>query len=96
MLIRRLSRAFDPVYLKPTVLAGAIQQLSRTPIIPEVSPTVRRGQERRQQERRQRRQTVLLNLRSPHARRQILLRRQHEHPVMSHVDQIGLGIDLYA
>ena len=93
MIIRQISGAFDPVYLKPKVLAGAIKQLlpCALPMTALQGDMLRSGQERRQGDRRQRKQHVMLELRSPYSRRHISGRRNHDFLT----GRLDCGIDLY-
>lgn len=93
MLIRSLYRAFDPNYLTPKVLAGAVQHL-----VPANSPAADQSaqqprQERRKGERRQRQQKVLLDTRSPYSRRCATGRR---HADQQDSQTIHTGLDIYA
>lgn len=80
MLLQKISCAFDPVYLKPKVLAGAIRHfvpgsVAGTSVLNQFH---RSGQDRRQQDRRQQKQHVLLDLRSSYSRRNQHGRRNHD------------------
>jgi hypothetical protein len=94
MFIQQLSGAFDPIYLKPRVLAGAIKHF--LPITLAIAPlhgeSQRAAQERRQGDRRRRKQTVLLELRNPYSRRNTLGRRSQD----ATSGTANCGIDLYA
>jgi hypothetical protein len=94
MFIRQLSGAFDPVYLKPKVLAGAIKHLlpATLALTPSRSLPTRSEQERRQGDRRRRKQKVLLELRNPYSRRNTFARRMQD----AAKDTTNCGIDLYA
>jgi hypothetical protein len=98
MLIRQLFREFDPVYIKPTSLAGAVNYLLMPTLpLPAEYPHGRpRGFDRRLGERRQRRAAVLLDLRSPHARRHVQARRLIDHPSFAEPNAGQDGIDVYA
>ena len=96
MFIRPLIRAFDPVYIKPNTVANAVKYLLVTPL--QASSQQQQGQarcndERRLGDRRQRRTSVLLDLRSPHARRHAQGRRDFD----ATLEREGhYGIDVYA
>lgn len=93
MFIRQLSGAFDPIYLKPKVLAGAIKHLlPATLVTPLHALPLRAQQERRQGERRRRKQKVLLELRNPYSRRNTSGRRNQDATQVT----VNCGIDLYA
>lgn len=92
MLIRQMIREFDPVYIKPNTVAGAVKYLL-APSLTQHRGQARSPFERRLIDRRQRRVTVLLDLRSPHARRHINGRRNFD---SSQITEGQCGIDVYA
>ena len=96
MLIRPLLREFDPAYIKPSTVTGAAKYL----LVPAFQAfTQQQGRarcryERRLGERRQQRISVLLDLRSPHARRHVQSRRDED--AATQLTQAQCGIDVYA
>lgn len=99
MLIRELSRVFDPIYLKPKVVSRALAQMGRIPLQQPVAITPqlpRTMTERRQQDRRQRKTAVLLDLRCSQARRRSQGRRDLDRWSRTTRSTTSLGIDVYA
>lgn len=94
MLLRHISAAFDPDYLKPKVITRAIRYMLPPQMINTAcqNNACRSSHDRRQDERRQRKQKVLLDLRSPHSRRHRSGRRQLD----CMADRQDRGVDLYA
>lgn len=93
MLIRSLYKAFDPTYLKPKVLAGAVQHLVPASASVAQDTAHQPRQERRKGDRRQRQQKVLLDTRSPYPRRCDTGRRRVD--LTDNISRIT-GIDTYA
>lgn len=96
--LRRLGSHFDPVYIKPATLSRAVSLLATSSIEVSVGvqqqPSPRREQDRRcGVERRSHQRPVILDTRSPHARRQQGRRRRHD---VQQEDDPGLGIDVFA
>ncbi len=94
-ILRQIANQFDPVYLRPTTLAKAVQEL-----VPKVNTQQteignqlpRYPQDRRSgQDRRRKNQPVLIDMRSPHSRRVNRGRRDAE-PYNNAI----VGIDTYA
>lgn len=99
MLIRELSRVFDPIYLKPKVVSRALAHMGRTPLQQSAAITPqlpRASTERRQQDRRLRKTAVLLDLRSSQARRRSQGRRDLDRWSNATHSTTLLGIDVYA
>lgn len=95
--LRQLSNHFDPVYIKPANLSRAVS-LWRTGVVEMPAETrqrpPRRDQDRRCSiERRCRQFPIMLDTRSPRARRKQSSRRQQDSLVC--VESV-MGIDVYA
>lgn len=96
--LRQLSNHFDPVYIKPGNLAKALRQWQPTSASAcageEQQLPPRRDQDRRCGiERRRRQVAVLLDTRTPHARRKVAMRRRYDG---HHEQETRAGIDVYA
>ncbi len=94
MLLRHISAAFDPVYLKPKVVTRAIRYMLPLNVASTAlhNNACRSEHDRRKDDRRQHKQKVLLDLRSPHSRRNRSGRRHLD----SIAGQFDRGIDQYA
>ena len=100
-LIRLLSENFDPVYVKPRVLARAAREL--LPLDKAALPAQRHGKphierrvnQRRAMQRRQQQHAVLMELRNPGSRRKGAGRRRTDYLSRDHASE-QCGIDTYA
>lgn len=96
--LRLLGHHFNPVYLKPDNLSNAISLLQASPDQTKKDKNRRTTKDQRDRrcgiDRRSQQQPVLLDTRSPHARRQ-RSRRVHLHRMSGEVTDI-IGIDVYA
>jgi hypothetical protein len=95
--LRRLSSHFDPAYIKPSNLGRAISVFRAKPLdIPfaDQQPSLRRPLDRRSGiDRRSRQLPILLDTRSPHARRKQARRHDEDDQLR---EDVGRGIDVYA
>lgn len=94
MFLRQIAGAFDPIYLKPKILAGALTHLLPQTVAVTLlhGSASRSGQERRHADRRRHSQKVLLELRTPYSRRNRSGRRSQD----AYAGAANCGIDLYA
>lgn len=96
--LQRLSSYFDSAYVKPSNLNRAVNLLATSGAEVSVGDrqqsSPRRQQDRRcGVERRSRQRPIILDTRSPHARRQQSRRRQQD---IQMEEDTGVGIDVFA